>query len=437
MTKLKVKPFETAQIFDFEVKKGKEQVPPGCLAVLQGYATLSDDKTNKNKHFYPKGFWDSILNDNPSLQEKLDTKTFFGSFRHPEKGESPIPDFDNSSHNIREFKVDDKGVFVTLDVFDNEQGRALKPLLEYGSKLGISTRAYGEVEVNDEGYKVPVKGKYLFVTWDLVSYPAFSETRMTQVSDAAEIELDESVLGAKSKDDVLNSVKSMSRSDAQNLCTYMGYDFNEIADSFEEEGDEGKTDVELALDQAMDKIIKLEKENEELKENNDSGVISALRNKVTILTDELEKAKNVVPVGDSVDVKQLTDSVGFLKSKLKDTKSMLSDMENKNKMIKGIINDKNATIKELEGQVQELTDSVSRYKSEAEKLGKVNKGLEDKISENITAKPTNDSANQPSTTAKRVKKAEPLFRVHTGEEKSQQVSDEAEELRSVFNKLKH
>lgn len=423
MTKVKVKPFETVQLFDFKVQK--EEVPPGCLAVLKGYATLSDDKTNKNKHFYPKGFWKSILEGNEAIQEKIATKTFFGSFRHPEKGESPIPDFENSSHNIRDFHIDDKGVFVTLDVFDNEQGRALKPLLDYGSKLGISTRAYGDVAINDEGYKVPVKGKYLFVTWDLVSYPAFSETRMTQVSDSATIELDEGIFNAKSKDEILKSVKSLSRSDAENICLYMGYDFDVIADSFSEE----KLDSEEALDQALDVIKRLEKENEELRNGGTDSTIKGLNAKIESLNLEIDSLKTDRVTGN------LSDSVLLLKERVKKANSVIDSLKQGNDMLKGILSDKNTIIQGLNTQVIELNDEITNIKKSNKTLQLINNELENKLT--TATKPTNDSAlHQPPSTARKVKNAGPLFRMYTGENKSQQVSDDAGDLKAIFTKLR-
>lgn len=283
MAVVKVKPIETLHIFDFKSETDKTKIPAGCIAVLDGYATLSGNKDNKNKHFYPgrtkpgtaDSFWDSVLIGDKSIEEKLATKTFFGSFKHPDKDESPIPEFGSISHNVRSFRIDDKGVFVTLDVFDTAQGRELKPLLDYGSKLGISTRAYGEVEMDKEGFKVPIKDKYHFVTWDLVSLPAFSETRMNKISDEFEIDIDNNMLKAETKDEFLEHAKKLQKSDAKVLCDYMGIDFKEISDSFHKKCETGctncgkckgeKTEPEVALDQALDTIVKLEKELEDVK----------------------------------------------------------------------------------------------------------------------------------------------------------------------------
>lgn len=439
--KIKVRPIQTEQLFDFKVVKDKEQVPPGCIAVLEGYATLSDDRSNKNKHFYPKGFWDSVLNGNESIKEKMDAKAFFGSFKHPGQMDSPIPDYGNISHNIRNFKVDDKGVFVTLDVFDTEQGRELKPLLDYGSKLGISTRAYGEVEMDDQGFKVPVKDKYLFVTWDLVSLPAFNKTRMNKVSDSVEIEIDEDLIKSGSKEQFLDGVKKMNEHDAKMLCDYMGYDFSEIADAFKDNGSGSgsgsntpeKTDPEQALDQALDLIKKLEDEISVLKANG-GGDNQELQNQITILTDENTRLKGQVENnGNAVELQRLNNSVQFLKEKTKELRDENSQLSENNTMLKSIVSDKTATIEKLEGTIEQLSDAVEELKKSNKVLQRVNDTLEEKIEIN-TAKSKNDSENQPLTTVKKTKTG-PMFRVHTGESRNP-ISDEASEIKEVFVKLK-
>lgn len=427
--KTKVRPIETTQVFDFTVKKGKEDVPPGCLAVLEGYATLSDDKSNKNKHLYPKGFWASVLNDNEFIKEKLETKTFFGSFRHPEKDESPVPEFGNISHNVRSYKVDEKGVYVVLDILDTAQGRELKPLLDYGSQLGVSTRAYGEVELTDEGYKVPVKGKYMFVTWDMVSNPAFSATRMSKVSDSVEFEVSDSVFELKSKEDFMEKVKTMSKNDAEVLCRYMGYDFSEVADSFVE-----KNDAEKALDQALDLIKKLEDEVASLKENSSDSVVLDLRNQVSVLTDENNRLKESLSTNPSAtEVQRLYNSIEFLKSKLKEVSDEKTRLVESNSMLKGIVSDKNRTIDTLETKISDLNDGLLELTNSNRTLQKINSGLEDKILQHTSAQSISDS-HQPSATARKVKKSGPMFRVHSGEE-SQVLSDDTSGMKEVFTKL--
>lgn len=229
MTK-KLHAIETQSIFDFKVVKDKGNIPPGCLAVLEGYATLSDDDTNRNTHFYPKGFWGKVLDNNAFVKEKLETKTFFGAFRHPEKDESPIPEFGNISHNIRSYKIDDTGVYIIMDILNTAQGRELAPLIEYGSKLGVSTRAYGEVDINDKGQKVPVLDKYMFVTWDMVSFPAFSKTRM-KISDSVTFNAPENIFNTQSREEMISVLKDMGTHDAVELCKYLGYDAEEVLDS--------------------------------------------------------------------------------------------------------------------------------------------------------------------------------------------------------------
>jgi len=486
MAKIKVKPIRTQELFDFKVEKDTSKIPPGCIAVLEGYATLSNDRTNKNKHFYPEGFWDSVLNNDPELQEKLDTKTFFGSFKHPGKDESPIPDFGNISHNIREFRVDKKGVYVVLDVFDTEQGRELKPLLDYGSKLGISTRAYGEVELDDSGYKVPVKGKYYFVTWDLVSLPAFSETRMDRVSDSVEIEIDDKLLKPTSKEDLMDKVKSLNKHDAQILCAYMGMDFDEISDSFD---GQGSTDLEQALDQALGVIKKLEQENKELRKktkvvviddsvkvsqegrtayeglsdeekedlvstiNSENGIevpvkvygtVDELVTAIGEVTEEQIDLDALLPAqdnedeglevtADSFEMLRLTSAVQYLKDKVSVLEGDKKVLEEGSSLLRRIVDDKTNVITQLETKIFNLNDALAELTKSKNVLQKINSKLEDKVAEKQVT-PLHDSV---TLSNEKRGKSGPTFRVHTGKSLggSPQVTEEEESLRRVYKKL--
>jgi hypothetical protein len=445
MAKIKISPIETNLLFDFKKVDGAK-IPPGCLAVLEGYATLSDDKSNRNKHFYPTGFWNSVLDNNQSVAEKLATKTFFGAYRHPEKEESPIPEFGSFSHNIRDYRVDKKGVFVTLDVFDNTQGRELKPLIDYGSQLGISTRAYGEVQVANDGYKTPILDKYLFVTWDLVSFPAFSETRMTSVSDSVVIEVDDSIFNSKNKQELLDSIKKLEKKEARMLCDYMDIDFKEISDSFsgecsggcsgktcgrcKDKSKEGETDVEKALGDAMNKIVELETELGKHQGSEDS---TGLQNKIAILTDENTQLKNSINLKQDVEKARLKNSVEFLKEKIQDMEADNAILESKNKTLRSIVDSKHAQVSELSEKLEDAQTTLSELRQEFDSTLKLKQALEDKLS---TIKVTNSLQDNSvkGTTNASTKAARPMLIADSV--KPSKATSDIDSMKTVFKKLK-
>ena len=150
---------ESEKAFDFKVNDSKEALPPGVIAQIEGYATFTG-KVNRNNRFYPDGFWEKVLAD-PEIQEMLDTKTFYGAAKHPGAMDSPYVDPPTVSHAISSYKVDSKGVYVYIDVLDTPMGRAIKPMIDYKSKIGISTRAFGEQKEDSQGRLVPVEGQLI------------------------------------------------------------------------------------------------------------------------------------------------------------------------------------------------------------------------------------------------------------------------------------
>ncbi len=208
---------DTAQMFDYQVKSGANS---SVLCTLSGYMTYHD-KPNRNRRKYPNGFWQKQV-DSERIREMLDTKTFFGEAKHPGKDDSPLVELPNVSHNIRELKVDDKGVYGVVDVLNTTQGRAIKTLVDYGSKIGISTRAFGKQDEDKDGNFIPDEDNYLLVTWDLVTFPAFSDARMA-ISDSVDFDITGAI--GVSRSQIMDKIASLPEADARALCDATGIEF--------------------------------------------------------------------------------------------------------------------------------------------------------------------------------------------------------------------
>lgn len=431
------------RIFEFEiVDKAKAAKNGSVLATLQGYATLSDDKTNRNKHFYPKGFWDKVLKDNASIQERLDTKTFFGSSRHPGKGQNPVPEFGDQdvpiSHAIREFKVDDKGVYVKLDVLDTPAGREVKTFIDYGSKLGISTRAYGEVDEDSKtGFRTPKLDSYHFITWDLVSFPAFSETRMSAIADSWNVEVGD-ISADMSKEAFQDGLKKLPRHEAKAICDYSGLAFDEIYP------EEASSETERALEQAMDKIIDLEKK---LESASDGAAVKAVKKeastKIRKMKSEFDterkqwkqeksELETKFPGYDQM-VTKLKRSIKFLKDKIFTLKSEKIALLDKVTDLKNMLADNRTKVSDLRTENEELQTDFDNLNEEYTKLQNLNNHLESKLVKS-TEKEIQDSASikKKTSTVRKVKKAEPRFQAF---DSSKTVSPEMEGLKETLNKV--
>lgn len=362
-------------IFDYKKIDDKKSDNPAVLSTLEGYATLSGNKDNRNKHFYPgrskngvlDSFWDKVLGDNSMLKEKLETKTFFGSSRHPGQDEAPVPEFGDKkvpiSHAIREYRVDDKGVYVIMDILNTEAGREIQTYIDYGSDIGISTRAFGEVDETKDGFKTPKLDNYFFITWDLVSMPAFSETRMKKVSDDMGIEL--SVIeDSASIEKFKNGLEKLPSSERKTICDYAGLDYSEPL-----------SDKDKALDTAIDKIAELENKIKTLEVPQNDSEIKTLRRAFK---------KKIWTMAESANDQQ---------TKIKELEQNVLTVEEENKILTTKIDSASKNIdekeiklesglvreEELKEEIQINNDAISELRTQLNKTRKTNLQLVDKL----------------------------------------------------------
>ena len=239
------------QVFDYTQNSSTAPSKKGVLVTLTGYATFhnSYNDNNANGHSYPPGFWAKVL-DTPRTRDMLETSTFFGSARHPSDSEEYVPDFENVSHVVRDYTIDDKGVHVVVDVLDTPSGRVIKTLSDYGSSIGISTRAYGTVKEEIAGKKVIESDNYFFVTWDLVTYPAFSEARLRAVNDSTRTVGTECVhtdhfSGKSCSGEIASYVKTLPSEQSAPLCDWISCNSTTLLNKnvVDDTNDDTKTEI--------------------------------------------------------------------------------------------------------------------------------------------------------------------------------------------------
>lgn len=148
------------------------QLPDGVLLRLI-YPVCNIGELNANKRLYEQELWDLVL-ENQELQEKLSNRNLYGQAEHPKETAS---DLQLTSHIIHEMWIGDGRVYQTFDVLDTPCGRIIECLVRAGSKVGVSTRAEGDLEeaVNEETgekYHRVVPKSYRYVTTDFTADPS-------------------------------------------------------------------------------------------------------------------------------------------------------------------------------------------------------------------------------------------------------------------------
>ena len=336
----------------------KERLP-GVLCTLEG--PLAGFKVpTRNNRLYPRELWLKIITSD-EVQEMLDTRTFYGEGDHPfdweQRLETHIP---NVAINVRSLWIDDTSgcVMGVVDVLDTPNGRIIKTLVEYGSKVGISSRGSGSVRDVDGVPTVDVD-TYQFITFDIVPMPGNKISRLTPQSSSTQVveiandeasmmdELTSTVNEAIEKRDV-NALQSMSR-----LLEYSNVNgrFNSLTETISRvinESSEVESDtITQATDDLLEayaKVSELEGTVEQLKSNEGS-----LQEKITYLTDLCSRSKDTIL--------QLTESISEKDKVIESYIDLLNGVTVDNGRL-------SESLDKANNKVAKLTESLSTVKSE-------------------------------------------------------------------------
>lgn len=150
----------------------KVELPDGVLCRVS-YPICAIGKRNANNRVYEKAVWDKVLAQD-DIKRKLENRALFGHAEHPEQTQSNL---EKTCHVIFEMWQDNGTVWQTLDVLDTPTGRIVDCLLRAGCKVGMSTRAEGDLEEAEDGdgsYHNVVAESYSYETTDFTADPSTS-----------------------------------------------------------------------------------------------------------------------------------------------------------------------------------------------------------------------------------------------------------------------
>jgi predicted CopG family antitoxin len=143
-----------------------KSLPQGVLAVARGVFAFFD-KRNKNQRVYPKKAWQLTLASD-YVVEALRGKRMFGELDHPQ--DYIDIRIDKTAFAVTDLYMDEANNTVNgeLMVLDTPAGNILNTLIRFGSVLGVSSRATGELDSDN----TVVPESYQFVTFDIVTNPS-------------------------------------------------------------------------------------------------------------------------------------------------------------------------------------------------------------------------------------------------------------------------
>lgn len=148
------------------------QSNPSVLKTVKGI--VADFNPNRNGRVYPRALWEKVINSD-YVKEMINSRMLLGETDHPfdDRAEISIKEV---SHAINKLWIENDKVMAELDILNTPNGEKVNTLIDYGSKIGVSSRGAGSV--TSDGSVDP--DDYQFFTFDIVCRPSVAAARITE-----------------------------------------------------------------------------------------------------------------------------------------------------------------------------------------------------------------------------------------------------------------
>jgi len=169
-----------------------ESAAPGEF-IFKGKFAQADTPT-ANKRIYPRALWEREIS---RLKNKIIEGKVFGELDHPDDGKTKLQ---RVAILIQDMSIDKSGqVLGAFKVLNTSMGKELKAIVEGGGSVGVSSRGYGSVRMNEDGNSV-VQDDFTLLTFDPVADPA-EETAYPELQNSSEPAADQDQEPALESDD--------------------------------------------------------------------------------------------------------------------------------------------------------------------------------------------------------------------------------------------
>lgn len=375
------------------------QVHPGCLGTLDGpCADLK--KATRNGNFYSRKLWENVFND-PIVKESLEDRILIGELDHP--GDRLETKAVNAAIVMTDYEFrDDEGLlYGTFDILDTPNGRILKSLLDYGCKIGVSSRGEGDVTANDEGVDVVDEESYSFMGFDAVVLPAVKAAKpsLRESLDRKSMTLKESLMKQVQESTTiaeLNLIKSVVEAadlpDSDSLLESVNNKSQEI------EGTTGSSNLLEDLEKASGQISNLTSEINKLKEELTtckSRMSKLMKSKIKVVDDLRQSNRKLKDLNQkySCSVFDLSESAKRsegLESQIKGCKSKIDKLESIKKSLERQVSKLEESLSSSQDALRKKSEEASKLKIQVESLKKTSsqkltesKSRTDKVSQDL------------------------------------------------------
>jgi len=136
---------------------------------------------NRNKRMYPESVMDKEVA--RYIKEAVENNRAYGELGHPE---NPQINLDRVSHMITSLRKEGTNYIGRAKILNTPMGQIAKGLLDGGANLGVSSRALGSLQTNNEGVQVVQDDFMLSTAADIVADPSAPDAFVRGIMESKE-----------------------------------------------------------------------------------------------------------------------------------------------------------------------------------------------------------------------------------------------------------
>lgn len=325
---------------------------PNCLGHLAGIGA-EFNKPTRNGRRYPIELWRNVMA-SEDFEEGMTTHTLFSENDHPDdRIDTRIKEISAVLTNM-EIRENEGILWVEFDILDTPQGRILKSLIDYGCKIGVSSRGLGD-EIEQNGETIIDPDTYSYYGHDMVVQPAVKSARPDKVESVAKAKVTDifqkEIENATTKEELVGLKRLAESVNMPNL--------DSITESIENRLSNVDGNVSEQLEQDLGNLAE---ENENLKS-------------------ELESLKKANNIGD----KKMNELTEDYKASSISSKRTLRRLEVKNERLERVNRDLIEKLNKASSRVDKLESTQfkenDRLKAKLEELNREVRSLRNELSE--------------------------------------------------------
>ena len=163
----------TNLIVESKLGKGKEYFIEGIF--------LQSELKNRNGRMYPESVMDNEVG--RYIKESVQKNRAYGELGHPD---TPSINLDRVSHMIVSLKKEGTNYIGKAKILETPMGQIARGLLDGGANLGVSSRALGSLQANNEGIQIVQDDFMLSTAADIVADPSAPDAFVRGIMESKE-----------------------------------------------------------------------------------------------------------------------------------------------------------------------------------------------------------------------------------------------------------